>query len=415
LAKDTRERILKELQKKVTETYSAELWAGVKAALGVVAGLSLADRSNPLALIFEGASGRGKSTIVNMFDPLPDASKYLYRLDSFTPKAFVTQAANVSDEKLKEIDLLPKLTDKVLITKELAPIFRGRDEELRSNFAILTAVLDGKGHKSASGVHGTRGYEGKHIFNWIGGTTPIPARTDAIMAQLGNRLVRYEIIGEEQSYEELLSFAKNYEPAIVEDICRRLVSEFVSSHFAEFPRDSVKPDRISFPDFLMEQLVRLATLTAKGRVELAVTEEGPERSYVVQSEPEAPFRVILLLRTYALGIALLKSSPSVDAEILDSVRHVAFSSIPRDRRKTLRALLTADGLMNSSKLQQVLRVSRPTARKFMQELAATGIVEFTEGHGNSGDRIQLADEWAWLLSPLAENEMLVCEEEFVGT
>jgi hypothetical protein len=94
---------------------------------------------------------------------------------------------------MNQVDLLPKLKDKVLLTKELAPLFRGSDDELRANFATLTAVLDGKGHVSASGVHGTRGYDGRIVFNWLGGTTPIPARTDVIMGQMGNRLLRYEI------------------------------------------------------------------------------------------------------------------------------------------------------------------------------------------------------------------------------
>lgn len=56
-----------ELGAEVRGVYSDELWGGVKAALGVLTSLSLAKRGNPLTLIFEGASGRGKSTIVNMF------------------------------------------------------------------------------------------------------------------------------------------------------------------------------------------------------------------------------------------------------------------------------------------------------------------------------------------------------------
>ena len=45
-------------------------------------------------------------------------------------------------EKLKEIDLLPKIELKLLITKELAPIFRGRQDELIDRFSILISVLE---------------------------------------------------------------------------------------------------------------------------------------------------------------------------------------------------------------------------------------------------------------------------------
>jgi hypothetical protein len=53
------------------------------------------------------------------------------RLDQFTPKAFVSHAANRKPEQLAKIDLLPKLKDKTLLVKELAPIFRGREDSLR--------------------------------------------------------------------------------------------------------------------------------------------------------------------------------------------------------------------------------------------------------------------------------------------
>jgi hypothetical protein len=78
--------------------------------------------------------------------------QYVYRSDKFTPKAFVTHVANVRRANLGAVDLLPKVHRKVLITKELAPIFRGREEEMRENFSILISVLDGKGFTSDSGT-----------------------------------------------------------------------------------------------------------------------------------------------------------------------------------------------------------------------------------------------------------------------
>jgi hypothetical protein len=64
----------------------------------------------------------------------------------------------------------------VLLTKELAPIFGAREDELRDNIATLISVLDGEGFISDSGMRGRRGYEEAIIFNWIGATTPLNAR-----------------------------------------------------------------------------------------------------------------------------------------------------------------------------------------------------------------------------------------------
>jgi hypothetical protein len=252
-ASDAASAALAKLEEIVTQTYSPELWRATRAALAVIASLSLKGRSHPLALIFEGASGKGKSTVINMCHPDRDATRtYLHRLDKFTPASFVSQAANVSKETLALNDVLPKLKNKVLLTKELAPIFRGRDEFLKDTFSTLTTVLDGKGYVNASGVHGERGTEEHIVFNWIGGTTPIPARTDTIMAQLGNRLVRYEIVGEEKSEDDMLRFLENYDAAETENRCMRLANDFIENYFLAFPVSSVEAKTIEFPRELLK-------------------------------------------------------------------------------------------------------------------------------------------------------------------
>src|SRR5258708_9607626 len=202
---------LAEVEKLVTETHDRQLWIDSKMEIAVAAAVSIDQRANPLVVIFEGGSGRGKSFVINLIEPDRDATQErLIRLDSFTPKCFVSHAANRKAEALAKIDLLPKLKDKTLLVKELAPIFRGREDALRENFAILTSVLDGRGLLSATGTHGTRGYEGQYVFNWVGGTTPIPPETDRIMSQLGNRMFRYEIVAIDHPEEDLIDFAENY-------------------------------------------------------------------------------------------------------------------------------------------------------------------------------------------------------------
>lgn len=407
------------LKSTIIDVYGEELWTAIKTGMGVVASLSFEGVSTPISLLYEGGAGRGKSTIINVLDPdRTETREKMYRLDKFTPKSFVTHAANVDHDKIAEIDLLPKLKDKTLLTKELAPMFRGRDDELRENFATLAAVLDGKGLVTSSGVHGTRGYDQRCVFNWLGATTPVPAKTDAIMAQLGNRLLRYEICGAESTEEELLEFAQSYDPIDNEEVCRKAVNQFLVEHFARHPLRSVDRRDVSIPKPLLKQLVRLCELIAHARVEVKHSNESgwqPDEIELTPGIPEGPQRIILYVRTVAQGLALVSGRRQVNAEDLAIVRHIAFSSIPTARRDALRATLMAGGTLDAATAETILKVSRPTARLRMRELAATGIVQLQKGGGNRAETVTIERKWNWLLLQDATEEVSVAELPMTAT
>ena len=340
----------------------------------------------------QGGSGRGKSLTIRLLNPDRESTRALLeRVDDFTPASFVSHAANRNEKQLGKIDLLPRIKDKVMLTKELAPLFRDEEKELRQNFARLTAVLDGEGYKTQSGTHGMRGYEGRYVFNWIGATTPIPARTYQVMAQLGNRTLFYEVAGAESTEEELIEFAENYETNDTVQACRKLVNDFIEAHFERYPAESVDPRKVDLAREAQQELVRYAKLIAKGRMEVSEDEPGL---------PEDPRRIVLLLQTLARGLALANDRFEVKSSDLDILRHVAFSSIPSKRRDLLRALLAAGGRMDAKQVEEALNVSRPTALDRMKELGGTGICEFRPGNSKTSEpgKVRLTDAFQWLLS-----------------
>jgi len=390
----------------VRKHYGEDIWQAVKIGLAIVLSLSLKGRDNCVVLVYEGASGQGKSiTIRLLMSDRDSTAKYLIRIDDFTPASFVSHAANRKSSQLQEIDLLPRVKDKVMLTKELAPLFRDDDKELRQNFARLTSVLDGNGYVTASGSHGRRGYQGRYLFNWLGATTPVPDRTFRVMAQLGNRILFYEIASEEWSEEKLMDFAQTYgtDDAIKE--CQKAVNDFVESHFKAHPVNSVDAHSINIPDEIMREIVRYANLISHGRVEVEYDELfGVEAA----GKPEGPQRVILLLQTIVRGLTLAEGRMFATTDDLIPIRHIAFSSIPRKRREVLRALLLAGGSLSSAEVEKALGVSRSTATGRMKELAATGIATFTSGDSNTstGAKVGLATKWQWLLpddTPLKQN------------
>jgi hypothetical protein len=167
--KEIPDNSLRSVVAKIESHYGADLAMAVKCGCAVVACHSLKERENCLSLMYVGASGKGKSVSVNVFMPDRQTNRrFLHRVDSFTPASFVSHAANKKRDQLDEIDLLPKINNKTMLTKEVSPLFRGDFKEMQKNFAVLTSVLDGRGYVTESGAQGERGYTGEYLFNWIG-------------------------------------------------------------------------------------------------------------------------------------------------------------------------------------------------------------------------------------------------------
>jgi len=228
------------------------------------------------------------------------------------------------------------------------------------------------------------------------------------MAQLGNRILFYEIASEEWSEEKLMNFAQNYgtDDAIKE--CQKAVNDFVETHFKAHPVNSIDAHSIGIPDEIMREIVRYANLISHGRVEVEYDQLLGAIGDVEAGKPEGPQRVILLLQTIVSGLALAEGQMLVTADDLLSIRHIALSSIPRRRREVLRALLVAGGSLSSAEAEKALGVSRSSATARMKELAATGIATFISGNSNTSTpaKISLATKWQWLLpddTPLKQN------------
>ena len=74
-------------------------------AIELIDGVSL-----PFALILLANPGSGKSTILYTVETLGNC----YVTKNFTSKSFVSHMANTSEKELKEIDLPPKIKNKIL-------------------------------------------------------------------------------------------------------------------------------------------------------------------------------------------------------------------------------------------------------------------------------------------------------------
>ncbi len=168
--------------------------------LSVKAQMLVEGITQPFTLIVMGNPSTYKSTILEILSCLPDS----YVSDSFTPKSFVSHASNAKKKALEKIDLLPRIKGKTLITPELAPIFSGKQNDLIEYFGMLTRILDGRGFKSDSGVHGQRGYSGDYYFTWIGAVIDIPHRVWSLLGNLGPKIFFFRLPEDKKSNSEKL-------------------------------------------------------------------------------------------------------------------------------------------------------------------------------------------------------------------
>jgi hypothetical protein len=401
--------------------YYPDFLPSVKACLAVFGSMSLKGRQMCLCLILTGPSGSGKSTVVRMFfynaktDPI---YTNVYRSDHFTPKAFVTHSASMSEAKRKEADMLPKLNDHVLLTKELAPMFRGKDDELRQTFGLLISVLDGDGHTSDSGAAGRRGYDEKILFNWVGATTPIPPAIHQMMGQLGTRFLFFEVPHKAPTDAELDAHTKSDEREIGATECRAVVNACVVDFMERHPIGSVDPASIEIDDDAARAITRWTQLLCRGRATLSgekTGKDGPWKATGVESV-EAPWKVIDYFKELARGHALMHGRAYVNADDIELVAHVALSSMPLRLSRVLRGLrttpvLTTEDVRHLCRDEFNQRISPATAINAMRDLKMLGVVDLDRGiAGHDPFSIRLAEKFRWL-GPAPEPEVPEAEPE----
>jgi hypothetical protein len=329
-----------------------------------------------------------------------ELSKYIIRSDNFTPKSFVSHAANINSKQLGEIDLLPKIENKVLVTKELAPIFRGKKDDLVERFSILISVLDGKGLMSSSGSKGTRGYDRDINFCWLGATTPLKNETHKLMAQLGTRMLFYNTDRREKSIDELVEFALHNDNTIREALSRAAVNDFLEEFFNTHPPNSLDTDLIKFDRQIARKMVVYAKAMAMLRAAFSLSEGNDDQEDDRHGRPsmEREERAIIIMKNIIFGSALIHGRDYVDDFDLQQIRHIAFSSMPEQRRIMFEALLKTGTGANTRRMMELTGFSKTTALHYMKELGHLGVCKFEKEHDNESSTIGISEEFRELVN-----------------
>ena len=364
----------------------------VAACVATACSLILNDLSNCSALVLIGQPSSSKTTILEFINP-----SFVYLSDNFTPRAFVTHAANIKKADLEKIDLLPRLKHKLWMVKDLAPIFSKRLDDLTETVGMLTRILDGRGYQSDSGAQGQRGYRGDYRFGILAATTPLDPRIWKVMSRLGPRLLFLHVDAGEQPEEDQLAMMMgetNYLEKV--KICRQAVTDHLEAIWKQHGGfGGMEWDNGADDQEMMLAIVRLANLGVKLRSQPA--RERPDRDnegveFIPQLR-EGPARYLSLLYTLARGHAIAEGRTTLTSADVAMVVRVTLSSAPEELRLLLQAVLDSWESISTQQAAQAIGCSIPTAANAVATLRAQGIL-VVEGEGVHS--ISLAPDYDWL-------------------
>jgi predicted transcriptional regulator len=387
-----------------------EIWVGLEFALSIKTILNIKDCTLPFAGILLGSAGSAKTAIVQLFRGRRDT----FYTDNFSPKSLVSHNSAVKKEKLKEVDMLPKLKNKFFLTPELSPIFSSREDELLQMLGILTRVLDGHGYESDTGAQGHRGYSGNLMFTWLGAAVDIPYRVHKVLGTLGPKLYFFRLprteedenyyhetreeVFEQKQHEirvALLEYLAYWEmnPAIIMEDNDDLDDDLLK----------VQPDVKSDVELADRIIIRLSKLLAHLRAVVPTWEtkdtQGSDYAYTI-AKIEVPKRAITQLRNLARGHALSQGRSYFSMEDIPIVIHTALSTATMERVRILELLIANHGSLTTSQIVDFLNTTNPTARRTMTELKATGLVDMKYDEYSQVYSIKLKPEFDWFLTSM---------------
>lgn len=402
-----------------------ELWETVEIELSVKSILNVKDITLPFACIILGPPSSSKTVGIELLRDTPNT----FYTDSFSAKSFVSHNTSVPRDRLQQIDLLPKIKNKLFLSPELSPTFSKKDEELIETLGILIRVLDGKGYESDSGAQGHRGYTGEYMFAWLGAAVEISRRVHKHLSTLGPKLYFYrlsKISKTEDDYIRLLQ-GENFGDR-VQKIMIKMTEylEWFDRYPCEDPPNELEQqqDEGGITSLVvkiewnkkkdekkaLEYIVKLAGLLAHLRGTLQTWEtrdtQGVDYAYTIPIIEERG-RAVTQLYNLARGHALSQGRNFITVKDISLVIKVVLSTASIERVKVFDLLLERGGRLSTSQITKGLTTSNPTARRTMAEFKGLEIVNLLgdleeesnqQLYDNTEKTMILRPEFGWFLS-----------------
>lgn len=387
--------------KNTIQTNFPDLLFPAEIGISIMSQILIKDITNPFALVFVDVPSSGKTICINFFSEIEGLT---YATDKFSPASFVSNVANVSKDKLKDIDMLPRIRYKMFLLRDLATMFSKRDDDLAELMGTLTRVLDGEGLNTDSGVHGGRKYVGEYLFMLLAGSTPLPPKIWKIMGNLGSRLFFLNLNSKEKSEEEMVEQLTTSAYKKKEGECRIVTKDFLYTLWNKYP-NGVEWDKIKDNDKYKAVIIKCAKLLALLRGTINTWKDNLGDSFDsghITTNIEKSYRIGQLFYNLCRGHALACERNQISENDLRLLIDIAIDSAPNIRARLFRGLLDRNGSMTTLEVENYLNCSKPTALKEMDVLKILGVCEIKQENyntvGNSEKIMHLNNDFKWFLS-----------------
>lgn len=422
-----------------------EAWPLLQFCLAVKSILNIDGCTLPFMGVLLAIPSSMKTLVIQLFRKYPQS---LYT-DNFTPASFVSHNASLNEEQLRKVDLLPKLSNKLFLTPELAPIFTANEDELRKSLGIITRLLDGHGLETDSGAQGHRRY-GKTFFVWIGAAVEIPFRIWQLLGTLGHKIYFYRPVLPQKTIQQLEEIAKenDFQNKFLET--EQALLDYLIEFDAAPSSNNSKIDENGIVKVKWNQnesdeqgqaitcIAQIANLQKRLRGTVYVSQSKTrtnrynarnssmtsndndresdkddqkthESSFITAAEQdydtdypivEDPSRAVVMLRNLAIASAISQGRDQINLEDISLIMNVVLSTTTKARSELIRLLLKKGGEVTTSTVVYENKISSPFAKKTMRELAAVGIgnISAVATYSNSEHKITLTDEYRWFVN-----------------
>lgn len=371
-----------------------------KLCMAVTCQLLINDVANPFGVVLVDVPSAGKTITLNFFDGIDGIT---YTTDKFTPASFVSNASNRKKEELKDIDLLPRIKDKVFIVRDMATLFSKREDDLNELLGLMTRVFDGEGLKTDTGVFGARHYSGDYNFMFMAASTPPTNRIYKMMSTLGSRLFFVNLRSRDKSEDELAEQLGSSTYKHKQSECHDATERRLQTLWATYPGGidwDMSQDKHEHKVIIGRCARLLARLRGAVKTEHEKDEDGEQIYQTAQIEK--PDRLNQLFYNLARGNAVSEGRNQISEDDLKPVVELTMDSALPSRSKLIRGLVDNGGTVTTSEAERILGCSKTTARKEMETFETLGIGHQTDAKdGTVGEPekiLTLHDNFRWFLS-----------------